>query len=85
MLRLIWGHLDAPNKGAVMEKDMHKASQPGNFPEGVGCGLCCYLDTPQKQIPLNKTHSTLSPNSPGKKMLILSQLRCLCYDVGCII
>lgn len=52
------------------------------FPRGSG--LCWDLDTPQKQVPLNKTHSTVSSNSRGK-MLILAQLRCLCYDVGCVI
>lgn len=79
------GHLDAPNKGAVMEKDVHRPSRSGNFLEGVNCGLCWDLDTSQKQIPLNKTHSSVSSNSPGEMMFILAQLRRLCYDIGCVI
>lgn len=77
--------LGAPGHPQQRDSDGERHAQgitAKQFPRGSG--LCWDLDTPQKQIPLNKTHSTVSSNSPGKKMLILTQLRCLFYDVGCI-
>lgn len=61
MLGLICGDVDTCNKRAVIEKDLHKPSWSGNFPDGGNCGLDS--DTSQEQIPLNKNRSTVSSSA----------------------